>query len=302
MRFKSLDLNLLVALDVLLEELSVTRAAARLHISQPAMSAALARLREHFGEQLFVMHGKKMVPTTTALQLQQPLRELIGDIDRLMTDLTPFDPATSERHYRIAASDYLMSVIFPSLMQRLQKHAPGIAITVVPQSEHAPQQLDQGDIDLILVPDLYVSPKHPSQLLFVDRHVAVGCASNPLFHQTTLSEDAFYDSPHVCVDIGTRSALSIAESHLRQRGMRRRIELSVPSFLIAPDMVVRTPRITVMHERLATLYKKRLPIASAELPFEFPEVREMAQYHVSRQNDPGLQWLLSELKRASNHK
>lgn len=296
MRHKTLDLNLLVALDVLLEEQSVTRAAERLHISQPAMSAALARLRDYFNDPLFVMHGKKMVPTATALRLKEPLKTLLRDVDVLVTETTHFDPSTSERRFKISASDYVLSVVLPNLIQRLEQLAPGIIINCVPPSELAPQQLDQGKLDMIIVPEKHISSDHPSDLLFTDRFVAVGCSSNPLLAADHLDEEAFYAAGHVAVDIGANSAPSVGESYLRQRGRERRIEMSVASFLLAPEVVVNTAKITVMHEKLAQLYQQRLPIAIAELPFELPSLREMVQYHASRQNDTGLHWLIEQMK------
>ncbi|GAB3098005.1 LysR family transcriptional regulator [Aestuariicella hydrocarbonica] len=296
MRHKTLDLNLLVALDILLEEQSVTRAAERLHISQPAMSAALARLRDYFDEPLFVMHGKKMVPTATALRLKEPLKTLLRDVDVLVTEATHFDPATSERHFKVSASDYVLAVVMPHLIQRLEHLAPGIIINCVPQSELSAQQLDQGKLDMIIAPEKHISPDHPSELLFTDRFMAVGCAGNPLMAVDQLTEEAFYAAGHVVVDIGANSAPSVGESHLRQRGRQRRIEMSVASFLLAPEMVVNTAKITVMHEKLARLFQQRLPIAIAELPFDLPCMREMVQYHVSRQNDTGLRWLIDQMR------
>ncbi len=304
MRFKNLDLNLLIALDTLLEERSVTRAAERLHISQPAMSAALARLRGSLNDALFVMHGKKMIPTATALRLQEPLKTLLRDVDSLMFDATQFDPPTSERHFKVSASDYVFAVVFPQLVQRLGAIAPGIIINCIPQSELAQQQLDQGNLDLIIVPERHMSPGHPAELLFTDKYVAVGCSRNPIFQSDMLSEEAFYTAGHVVVDIGINSAPTIGESHMRQRGIKRRIEMSVASFLLAPEMVVNTTKVTVMHEKLARVFQQRLPIAIAELPFSFPDIREMAQYHVSRQNDTGLQWLINQMRELniSNYK
>ncbi|HSI16835.1 MAG TPA: LysR family transcriptional regulator, partial [Sphingomonas sp.] len=106
MRFQGLDLNLLVALDVLIEERSVSRAAERLHLSQPAMSAALRRLRDYFNDPILAAHGKKMIPTPHALRLRGALRTLLTDVERMVSLSTQFDPATSQRRFRIGTSDY----------------------------------------------------------------------------------------------------------------------------------------------------------------------------------------------------
>lgn len=297
MRFKALDLNLLVALDVLLDEKSVTRAAERLNVSQPAMSAALSRLREYFGEPLFVLHGKRMIPTAAALRMQLPLKELLRDVDVLVTETTHFDPATSDRRFRIATSDFLLAVVFPVLAQRLHQIAPGITMDCIQPSELTTQLLDQGELDLFITPEQQVSPDHPAELLFEERYVVVGWAENPMLSRGGITEEDFFSAGHVVVEIGRQSRTSFAEAHLRTSNHERRIEMKVSSFLIAPEMVVNTMKLTVMHERLARLFANRLDIAIAELPFNFPVMREMIQYHQTRANDAGLRWLIDEIKR-----
>src|SRR4051812_31516925 len=119
MRFKGLDLNLLLALQVLLEERSVTRAARRLNVSQPAMSAALARLRDYFDDELLVAHGKRMHPTAHAERLAGPVAQLLGDIDGLLTANARFDPRETRRRFVIVASDYITTAVIGPLTQRL---------------------------------------------------------------------------------------------------------------------------------------------------------------------------------------
>jgi len=299
MRFKTLDLNLLVALDALLEEQSVTRAAERVHVSQPAMSAALSRLREHLNEPLFIQQGKSMVPTAAALRMKEPLKKLLQDVDVLVTQGSHFDPATSNRRFRIATSDYLLSVLFPGLIHRLDREAPDIGMDCIQPSELTHPLLDQGELDLFIGPEELVSPDHPAELLFEEKYVVVGWAKNPVFKRGSISEEDFYGAGHVVVEIGRQARTSFAETHLLQSGRKRRIDMRVSSFLIAPEMVVNTMKLTVMHERLANMFANRLEIAISALPFEFPLMREMIQYQHSRQNDDGLRWLIDQLKRAN---
>ncbi|MFK8050464.1 MAG: LysR family transcriptional regulator [Halioglobus sp.] len=298
MRFKTLDLNLLVALDALLDEQSVTRAAERVHVSQPAMSAALARLREHLNEPLFVQHGKTMIPTAAALRMKEPLKELLQSIDILVTQGSHFDPATSHRRFRIATSDYLLAVLFPALIHRLDREAPGIGMDCIQPSELTHALLDQGALDLFIGPEELVSPEHPTELLIKEKYVVVGWSKNPVFKQGSISAEDFYEAGHVVVEIGRQARTSFAEAHLQQSNRKRRIDMRVSSFLIAPEMVVNTMKLTVMHERLAKMFANRLEIAISALPFEFPVMREMIQYQHSRQNDDGLRWLIDQLKQA----
>jgi len=300
MRFQGLDLNLLVALDVLIEERSVSRAAERLHLSQPAMSAALRRLRDYFNDPILAAHGKKMIPTPHALRLRGALRTLLTDVERMVSLSTQFDPATSQRRFRIGTSDYLSIVLFTRLVPELERVAPGITLELVHPSDAMMAMLDQGELDLIITPTEHVSADHPTELLFEERHVVAGWAGNPLV-QAPLSEEDFLAAGHVAVEIGRLRPTSFAETFLRERGKERRIEILVSSFALAPEMLVNTRRLAVMHERLARAYAERIAIRFVEMPFAFPIMREMLQYNRTRSEDAGLRWLMDLIKQVTNH-
>ncbi|WEK46309.1 MAG: LysR family transcriptional regulator [Candidatus Andeanibacterium colombiense] len=140
MRFKGLDLNLLAALSVLLEERSVSGAAARLHLSQPAISGALARLRGYFGDPLLVMQGKRMIPTAHAQALQPQLQAVLAQIDKLIAGAAQFDPPTAKRTFRISLSDYLITVLASGLVPRLRSEAPNILLDLAPPFRRQPHR------------------------------------------------------------------------------------------------------------------------------------------------------------------
>lgn len=299
MRFKGLDLNLLLALDVMLDERSVTRAALRLNLSQPAMSAALARLREYFGDSLLVAQGKRMIPTAEALALQAELKPILGDIAELIARSTVFDPAHSDRVFRIAVSDYLVAVLFPKLMPILEREAPRVRLDLVAPSQEAQTELERGELDLLLTPEEHCVPGHPTELLFEERHVVVGWSGNPIL-ANSLTEADFFSAGHVAVRVGQVNRASFAESHMDSFPQRRRIEVTASLFTTVPDLLVGTSRIAVMHERLAILFADRLPIVWQEMPFAFPIMREMCQTNRARLGDQGLGWLKSCLRGAGN--
>jgi len=300
MRFQGLDLNLLLALDVLIEERSVSRAAERLHLSQPAMSAALRRLRDYFNDPILAAHGKRMIPTPHALALRAQLRSLLTDIERMVSISTQFDPATSQRRFRVGASDYLTTVLFTRLVPQLERIAPAVTLELVQPSDAMNAMLDQGELDLIITPAEHLSPDHPSELLFEERHVVAGWSGNPLVHQP-ISAAQFLSAGHVAVEIGRLRPTSFAEKFLRELGHERRIELLVSSFSVAPEMLVNTHRLAVMHERLARTYAARIPIRFVPMPFDFPIMREMLQFNRTRSEDAGLRWLIAQVKLASDH-
>lgn len=298
MRFKGLDLNLLVTLDVLMEERSVSRAADRLHLSQPAVSAALARLREYFNDPLLESQGRRMIPTAQALQLHPALTELLRSVDSMLVQSRQFDAATSTRWFRICISDYLTAVLLPRLVALLQAQAPGVRLDLQQPSELAQARLEQGAIDILLLPQENCLRDHPFELLFEEKYVVAGWSGNPLLAKP-LDEEAFYASGHVAVGIGEQDRASFAEDHLLSRGRERRIEMLACSFTQAPELLIRTPRLTLMQERLAKVLATRQPIAWQPLPFDFPVMREMIQYHRARTSDPGLAWLVARLHEAA---
>ncbi|WP_428409759.1 LysR family transcriptional regulator [Hyphococcus sp.] len=297
MRFKGLDLNLLLALDVLLDEQSVSRAAERMNISQPAMSAALTRIREYFSDPILQLHGKKMIPTAHAIRIRPRLKEVLRDLDVLISESSQFDPSKSDRRFRIGTSDYLLAVLFPGVTQEIEQTAPAIRIETVQPSDSMSSTLDQGFLDLIISPEYMLSSDHPTEPLFEEDYVVVGWAKNPAFRRRKLTQDDFFKAGHVAVELGRVRRTSFAEFHLQDMPRARRIDMNVSSFLVAPEMVVNSMRLTVMQRRLALLFAERLDIAISEMPFPFPKMQEMIQYHSTREKDPGLRWLIDLVKK-----
>lgn len=298
MRYKGLDLNLLVCLNALLEVQSVTRAAEQLNLSQPAISAALSRLRVFFGDPLLVPHGKRMLPTPYAMRLRPEISGVLGDVDSLIGISPYFDPATSNRAFRLCVSDYLSSVLIAPLLPRMESLAPNLKIELVPLSDNATAELDRGETDMLLTPEAYISDDHPAELLFEEEHVVAGWSENPLFARE-IDMNVFQGAGHVAVEIGRINRASFAESFMRLRGIERRIEVRVSSFTLIPELLVETGRMAVMHRRLAEKASHHYPIIYAPLPFAMPPMREMAQYHRARADDAGLRWLIGMLTQVS---
>jgi len=292
MRFNRLDLNLLVVLDALLRERSVTRAARELHLSQPAMSASLARLRAYFNDDILVPQGKRMLPTAHAQNLAPLVAQALADIEMRIMGAAIFDPETSQRRFRVCASDYVTVVMLQPLLAELETSAPGVRIEITAPTPDAVPQLERGEIDFILTPEQFASKEHPRQLLFEERHVVVGCKQNPIFKRE-LTAAEFFQQRQVIMGVG--HGQSFAEREMGELNRRRQIDVVCASFLAVPWLLPGTRRIAMMHERLARLMVKKLPLAIAPLPFEFPLMREMVQYHSARVEDSGMQWLLEAL-------
>src|SRR5690606_34699398 len=293
MRLENFDLNLLIAFDVLVEERSVTRAAKRLNLTQPAASAALKRLREAMQDEILVQHGKKMIPTAHALRLAPEVAAAIAQLRSLVSASAAFDPRTSTRRFQIEASDYITTVLLVPLLSVLAHEAPHIRLDLSLPTGGSSERLSNGDLDLLLTPESFMPPQHPRELLFEERHVVVGWSGNPIM-QRKLSEADFFACGHVAVRISGRD--TFIESALREYGDRRRSEITAPSFIQAPWLLPGTHRLALMHERLARLVASQLSLSIAESPVELPIMREMMQFHTARRNDAALGWLREKLQ------
>lgn len=292
MRLDNFDLNLLVAFDVLLQERSVTRAARRLNLTQPAMSASLRRLRDAFQDEILIQHGKTMVPTPHAIELAPRIADAILQLRTIISTGTAFDPATSQRRFRIEASDYITTVLIVPLLEILHREAPRIRLDLSLPDEGTAERMIGGDIDLLLTPEQFVETDHPRELLFEERHVVVGWSGNPLM-QRPMTEHDFLESGHVAVQIGGRN--TFIESALQELEVQRRIDVTAPSFIQAPWLLPGTNRLALMHERLARIVAPSLSLAIADPPFELPVMREMMQFHAARKNDAAVRWLRGRL-------
>jgi len=298
MRFRGLDLNLLVAFEALLEERSVSRAALRMNLSQPAMSAALGRLRSYFGDDILVPQGKRMYATAFAESLLPQVRECLQGLESLVATSPGFNPAESQRTFRIVGSDYVTAAVLVPLVTRLADIAPEVRLDFLLTTDESAQQLDEGKIDLLITPDIYCAPGHPTELLFEEHHVVVGWKKNPLFRRR-LTEADFLSAGHVAVRMGNAGNPAYADKQLELMGRRRRVEVTVGSFTLVPWLLRGTNRVATMHERLVRIMAKEYQLAFEPVPFRFPVMREMIQHHRARTPDEGLAWLRAQIASAA---
>jgi len=291
MRFKGLDLNLLVAFDALMSTRSVSRAAERLNLSQPAMSAALARLREYFGDDLLVLLGKRMHPTAFADELMPQVRASLLGLESMLAKSPNFDPAKSHRNFCIVTSDYTLASLIVPLVARLAEEAPGIRIDCQLPHPHTVHELDEGKVDIMITPDYVIGGNHPAYVLYEEPQLVAGWSGNPAIAGGSISEDEFFAAGHVAVLLGNGATMSYADRQLELMGRPRNIEVTGAFFTAVPWLLEGTTRLAVMHERLAGNLKGRFEIATAPLPFDMPPMKQMLSYHAGRKDDAGLTWL-----------
>ncbi|WP_223462019.1 LysR substrate-binding domain-containing protein [Pseudomonas sp. GL-RE-19] len=294
MRFNHLDLNLLVALDVLLEEQNITRAANRLHMTQSALSGILRRLRTYFEDDLLVQVGRTMVPTLLGKDLQIPVREVLLKIQTSIAAKPVFDVTQSKRHFRIMASDYLINVLFAEVIHRISAEASHVTFELLSPGETAVEMLMRGEIDLMIAPEQHINADHPSQLLFEEQHVCVVWEGNTTVKDPVTLEN-YLDMGHVVAAFGRSRTPAIEEWFMNQYGCKRRLEVITHDFNTIPHLLIGTQRIATMHSRLATLYAQLLPLRLLPPPVQLPVMREYMAWHRSLDGDAMLAWLRKKL-------
>lgn len=302
MRFQRLDLNLLVALDALLTERSVSLAADRLCLSQSATSSALGRLREYFGDELMVVRGRNMVLTARAEELIEPVRAVLDQIRTTIAVAPEFDPQTSDRQIRIMASDYVTEVLLAAVMRDMERTAPGMRFEIQPMQDQPVEAVDRNLVDLLVSIDTALGSDHPSRILFEDDHVVIGWDQNPAMQQE-MTRDLYFELGHVTSRFGKSRVPSFEDSFMRRMKQPRRIDVVAPSFMSVPGLVIGTHRIATVHRRLAQRLSSVGPIAIRELPFFVPPIREAVQWHIASNNDAGLRWVIERIAliAAENH-
>lgn len=291
MRFNNLDLNLLVALNILLTERNITRASERLNLTQSSTSNALARLRAYFEDELLVMAGRRMVLTPRAESLVEPVREVLMRIESTIAAPPVFDPAQEDRRFTLLVSDYTLAVFVPQLVERLYREAPAIRLDLRAHPENPAEMLDRGEADLLVIPLQYMAPDHPAEPLYTEDFVCVTWTGNTRISGRLTFED-YMASGHVAtqyVSIGRKPAFD--GWFLETYGIQRRVEVSTPSLSGLAQLVVGTDRIATIHRRLALRAQDVLPINIWPAPLEIPSLQQMIQCHHYRATDPAIQWL-----------
>lgn len=263
-----LDLNLLVTLEALLSEQNVTKAAARLHLSQPAVSAQLNRLREVFDDPLLVPAQRGMSPTAKALDLLEPLRQALDQVRATVTTHKDFDPATSRLSITIACTDYLQIAVVKPLILALRTQAPGLRVALrhldVAQLE---AQMVRGDVDLALMTPRAAPPTLRTRHLFVEHYVLIGRQGHPEL-SGALTVEKFAQLDHVIVSLQGGDFSTPVDEVLAALGQRRQVVLSAASFLFVPEIVAQSDLVALVPARLVRGQHQPLTVLACPFPVE----------------------------------
>lgn len=294
---RNIDLNLLVVLEALLSEQHVSRASARLGMSQPAVSHALARLRALFDDPLLIRKNGALALTAKARYLLPLLQNTLQHV-RLVVGPGRFDAVTETRQFRIAMSDYGSSVILPAMMRIIRTEAPGIDVIITHSDRQGMmRQVIDGEVDLALG----VFPHHPpeidSALLFEERFSCM--ASRHMLGDTkSLSLDLYLERPHILVAMGDDTANEI-DIELARIGRTRRIVMTMPHWGVAGRLVAGTDLVLTVAHRASEAYDLGMEVCTFDPPFAIPPFSFKQIWHGRRTQDPAHIWLRNTISRVA---
>ena len=290
---KRLDLNLLVTLETLLAERNVTKAAARLHLSQPAVSAQLSRLRDLFDDPLLIPAQRGMTPTAKALELLDPLRQALDEVRATLATHQTFDPAKASLTVAIACTDYFQVALVEPLAVALRTRAPNVRLALRNLDlAQLDAQLTRGEIDLALMNPRVAPPNLRSRQLFDERYVLIGRRGHPRL-RGGITVEAFAQLDHVIVSPRGGGFVTPVDDALVALGHRRNVVLSAASFLFVPEIVSQSDFVALVPERLVRGRSDKLKVLDP--PFTVEGFAVGMVWHERNHGHNGQRWIRETL-------
>lgn len=296
----SLDLNLLRYLAVLVQEASVSRTAHRLGVTQPAVSAALKRLREAFGDPILVRSGQAMTPTPRALDMAERVAPMLSGVRELLERRGPFDAGKERRSFTLMGSDYVQFFVLPRLCARIAAAAPLVQLGHRPANPGKVESwLESGQVDLGIGYLADPPPALRSRLLFGDEQVCLLRRKHPALARG-LDASMYAQLPHVAISPGGAGYYGARiDALLKSMGIRRRVALTLPSFLAMPYVVAQTDYVATVPRRFATYFAGLLPLEIAPAPLALPSFEISLFWHERAHADLPNTWLRQQVLAAT---
>jgi DNA-binding transcriptional LysR family regulator len=292
------DLNLLDAFAALYAERSVTRAARRRGIGQPAMSAALARLRALFDDPLFVRAGATLRPTPLAEALAPGIASALAGMRAALAEAAPFAPARATRGFTIGASDYATLALLPTVLAEMRRAAPGVRLRVLGYGkDDAAGLLDRGEVDLLLGMFRDPPPRAVATLLFREQFVGLARRGHPAVVAGAITLERFLAHPHALFTVRGDLAGAI-DDVLARRGLARQVMLSVPHLLTLPALLAGSDLLAAVPARIGRVLMPDVTQVFA-LPFATDAWRMMMLWNATTRRDPALAWLRGLVRAAA---
>ena len=286
-----MDLNLLTALDALLEENSVQAAADRLHLTPPAMSRTLARIRATTGDDILVRTGRTMTPTPRALAMRDEVRTLVARANRVLAPARTVDPATLRRTFTIQGHDALLAALFPALLRTASAEAPAMGLRLLAEASVDTPDLARGHVDLEVGATVPGSPEISHDVVGEDRLALVSRAG------VALDLDEFAAAEHVIVSRRGRLRDRVDKA-LAELGMRRRVVAALPTAALALQAIAHSDVVGVMPVRATAPARADLGLVATELPLDLPSSPVVLSWHSRYDTDPAHEWLRAHCRTA----
>ena len=295
--FDKIDLHLIRVLHTVLTERSVSRAALRLGMHQPGVSASLKRLREFSGDPLLVRSGSGMVPTDTALRMVEPAASILRAAEMLFSDARSFEPGNARNTFRIAASDYLDPLFLPQLVTAIRAQAPNCQIEIQPLTPDSDYRahLAQGEVDLVI--GNWPTPPEDLHLgrLFGDEVVCLVSREHPAVRRGW-DRDAWLRSDHIAPGATHAGARGVIDAYLDSIGLQRNIGARCPYFGLIPEMVASTLLVLTTGRQYCERFVQRLPVCILECPVAFPRMMYYQLWHERSHASASARWLRERVK------
>jgi DNA-binding transcriptional LysR family regulator len=295
-----IDLNLLVTFEALFEERSVTAAAQRLYLGQPAMSAALKRLRSLLGDELFIRVGREMKPTSKAIAIAPGIFAALNQVRQTIQSSQSFDPVVDQREFAIASTDYTSFVVVPKLISYCHKAAPNLSFRMIGfEKDSVGELLETGAVDLALG----VFPNLPRQTvcspLFREHFVGIARRNHPAMTPEGMTLEAFANLSHILMTI-RRDTIGEIDRALAVHNLQRRIALTVPHVLVLPSIVASSNLVTAVPSRIANYFCKLDDVEVFELPLEMQPWTVSIMWSKLTDKDNAICWLRQTLQTLCN--
>jgi DNA-binding transcriptional LysR family regulator len=297
MNLAAVDLNLLVAFEALMAERNVTRAGRRVGLGQPAMSAALSRLRLIFKDELLVrVPGAPMRPTPKGASLCRPVSEVLARVRQVLDAETEFDPSAARAVFRIATSDHPGTLVLPRFLEVLAREAPGIDVRMFAlDKRHAFDLVDRNEIDLVIGSFRNIPKRIRRQRLYTDGYVCIARRGNPhLGRRGRMTLDAYAAAPHVLVTLAADDR-GVVDEVLAKHDLRRRVALTVADFHLVPRIVERTDMLGHLPRRIATELTRAFDLVVLEPPLPLPPWNVDVFWGGVSDAEPGAKWFRERL-------
>jgi DNA-binding transcriptional LysR family regulator len=298
---QQIDLYLLTVLHHLLSDRNLSRVAVRLDTNQPAMSAALKRLRELTGDELLVKFGRDMVLTEFAQGLQAPLASILVQSERLFRGQETFDPKATERVFRIATSDYLDPMFIPRLVVELKSAAPKARIEIRSlniEIDHR-EQLGNGTLDLVISNSLLPPEDMHRGVLLTDEIVCLVAKDHPLTHDNSIAR--YLASEHVAPMATAPGTSGLVDDHLANQGLSRSVGVYCPYFSLIPAMVADSELVLTTGLRFCSRFVGQLPLQIVPCPVPFPAMTYYTLWHGRVHHSDAHRWLRSLVKQVAGN-